>query len=63
MSKLGTQLNARSADFQANAQAMRAVVDDLRAQAAKNEQEMRVVMEDGRQRLTKLLTNPPKPAA
>ena len=35
MSKLGTQLNARSADFQANAQAMRAVVDDLRAQAAK----------------------------
>ncbi len=35
MSKLGTQLNARSADFQANAQAMRVVVDDLRAQAAK----------------------------
>ncbi len=35
MSKLGTQLNARSADFQANAQAMRTVVDDLRAQAAK----------------------------
>ncbi len=35
MSKLGTQLNARSADFQANAQAMQAVVDDLRAQAAR----------------------------
>ncbi|QNN56757.1 methylcrotonoyl-CoA carboxylase [Diaphorobacter ruginosibacter] len=32
MSILGTQLNARSADFQANAQAMQAVVDDLRAQ-------------------------------
>ncbi len=32
MSILGTQLNARSADFQSNAQAMQAVVDDLRAQ-------------------------------
>ena len=32
---LETQLNARSADFQANAQAMRAVVDDLRAQIDK----------------------------
>ncbi|WP_313303194.1 carboxyl transferase domain-containing protein [Diaphorobacter sp.] len=32
MSILGTQLNARSADFQANAQAMQGVVDDLRAQ-------------------------------
>ena len=31
MSILGTQLNPRSADFQANAAAMRAVVDDLRA--------------------------------
>jgi 3-methylcrotonyl-CoA carboxylase beta subunit len=35
MSILETQLNARSADFQANAQAMRAVVDDLRAQVEK----------------------------
>jgi 3-methylcrotonyl-CoA carboxylase beta subunit len=35
MSILETQLNARSADFQANAQAMRAVVDDLKAQVAK----------------------------
>jgi 3-methylcrotonyl-CoA carboxylase beta subunit len=32
---LETQLNARSADFQANAQAMQAVVDDLKAQIAK----------------------------
>ncbi len=32
---LETQLNARSADFQANAQAMRAAVDDLKAQIAK----------------------------
>ena len=32
---LETQLNARSADFQANAQAMRAVVDDLKAQVEK----------------------------
>ncbi|WP_353234065.1 carboxyl transferase domain-containing protein [Diaphorobacter ruginosibacter] len=31
MSILGTQLNPRSADFQSNAQAMQAVVDDLRA--------------------------------
>ena len=30
MSTLGTQLNPRSADFQANAAAMRALVDDLR---------------------------------
>jgi len=35
MPALETQLNARSADFQANATAMRAVVDDLRAQVAK----------------------------
>ncbi|GAB2455900.1 biotin-dependent carboxyl transferase [Comamonas humi] len=34
MSKLASQLNARSADFQTNAQAMRQVVDDLRAKAA-----------------------------
>ncbi len=32
MSTLGTQLNPRSADFQANAAAMRALVDDLRLQ-------------------------------
>ena len=32
MSTLASQLNPRSADFQANAAAMRAVVDDLRAQ-------------------------------
>jgi 3-methylcrotonyl-CoA carboxylase beta subunit len=32
---LETQLNARSADFQANAMAMRAVVDDLRTQLEK----------------------------
>ena len=47
-------------DFQERSYAIK---DEMRAQAAKNEQEMRVVMEDGRQRLTKLLTNPPKPAA
>ena len=35
MSQLRSQLNARSADFQINAQAMRALVDDLRAQTAK----------------------------
>ncbi len=35
MPALETQLNARSADFQANATAMRALVDDLRAQVAK----------------------------
>ncbi|TDS79457.1 carboxyl transferase domain-containing protein [Comamonas sp. JUb58] len=35
MSKLATQLNARSADFQTNAQAMRSIVEDLRAQSAK----------------------------
>ncbi len=35
MSALETQLNARSADFQANAAAMRAVVDDLHVQVAK----------------------------
>ncbi len=35
MSKLETKLNARSADFQANATAMRALVDDLHAQFAK----------------------------
>ena len=38
MSKLETKLNARSADFQANAAAMRALVDDLRQQFAKVEQ-------------------------
>lgn len=37
MSKLETKLNARSADFQANAAAMRALVDDLHAQFAKVE--------------------------
>jgi 3-methylcrotonyl-CoA carboxylase beta subunit len=36
MSTLETQLNARSADFQTNAAAMRAAVDDLRAQVAKS---------------------------
>jgi 3-methylcrotonyl-CoA carboxylase beta subunit len=35
MTILNSQLNARSADFQANAAAMRAVVDDLRAQVEK----------------------------
>ena len=35
MSVLETKLNARSADFQANAAAMRALVDDLRVQVAK----------------------------
>ena len=35
MSLLETQLNARSADFQANAAAMQGVVDDLRAQVTK----------------------------
>ena len=35
MTVLQTQLNPRSADFQANAQAMRTVVDDLKAQVAK----------------------------
>lgn len=35
MSALETQLNARSADFQANAAAMRALVDDLTAKVAK----------------------------
>jgi 3-methylcrotonyl-CoA carboxylase beta subunit len=35
MTILDTQLNARSADFQANAAAMRAVVDDLKAQIDK----------------------------
>ncbi|QHE84101.1 carboxyl transferase domain-containing protein [Hydrogenophaga sp. BPS33] len=35
MPTLETQLNARSADFQANAQAMQALVDDLRAQIDK----------------------------
>jgi 3-methylcrotonyl-CoA carboxylase beta subunit len=35
MPALETQLNARSADFQANAAAMRALVDDLNAQIAK----------------------------
>ncbi|WP_342129670.1 carboxyl transferase domain-containing protein [Hydrogenophaga sp. OTU3427] len=35
MTTLDTQLNARSADFQANASAMRAVVDDLKAQVAR----------------------------
>ena len=35
MPVLPTQLNARSADFLANAQAMRTVVADLKAQIAK----------------------------
>ena len=35
--KLDTKLNARSAEFQANASAMRALVDDLHAQFAKVE--------------------------
>ena len=35
MSTLDTKLNARSADFQANADAMRALVDDLHVQIAK----------------------------
>ncbi|MDO9147697.1 MAG: carboxyl transferase domain-containing protein [Hydrogenophaga sp.] len=35
MTVLNTQLNARSADFQANAAAMRVVVDDLKAQVEK----------------------------
>ncbi|MDD5480293.1 carboxyl transferase domain-containing protein [Rhodoferax sp.] len=38
MPVLHTQLNARSADFQANAAAMRALVDDLRAKFAQVEQ-------------------------
>ena len=38
MSKIETKLNARSADFQANAAAMRALVDDLHKQFAKVEQ-------------------------
>ncbi|SFB91851.1 3-methylcrotonyl-CoA carboxylase beta subunit [Polaromonas sp. OV174] len=36
MTTLTTQLNARSADFQANASAMRALVDDLHVQLAKS---------------------------
>ena len=35
MPVLSTQLNARSADFKANAYAMRAVIDDLNAKLAK----------------------------
>ena len=35
MTQLASQLNARSADFQANASAMRALVDDLHIQLAK----------------------------
>ena len=38
MSKLVSQLNPRSEAFQANAAAMRALVDDLRAQFARVEQ-------------------------
>ncbi len=38
MTRLSTQLNSRSADFQANAAAMRALVQDLRAQFAQIEQ-------------------------
>ena len=38
MTKLESRLNPRSADFQANAAAMRALVDDLRAQFARVEQ-------------------------
>ena len=36
MTTLDTQLNARSADFQANAAAMRTLVDDLHVQLAKS---------------------------
>ena len=36
MTQLATQLNARSADFQSNAAAMRALVDDLHVQLAKS---------------------------
>ena len=35
MPAIQSKLNARSADFQANANAMRALVDDLKAQVAK----------------------------
>ena len=35
MSVIETKLNARSADFQANAAAMQALVDDLQAQVQK----------------------------
>ncbi|MCB1966895.1 MAG: methylcrotonoyl-CoA carboxylase, partial [Candidatus Accumulibacter sp.] len=35
MPALQTQLNARSADFKANAEAMRSVVSDLRATVAR----------------------------
>ena len=35
MPQLDTQLNVRSADFQANAQAMRTLVDDLKQQLAR----------------------------
>jgi acetyl-CoA carboxylase carboxyltransferase component len=35
MPAIDTQLNARSADFQANAAAMKAVVDDLKVQIEK----------------------------
>ena len=35
MSALETQLNSRSAEFQANAAAMRTLVDDLRQQVAR----------------------------
>ena len=35
--KIDTNLNARSAEFQVNATAMRALVDDLHAQFAKVE--------------------------
>ena len=39
MTTLATQLNARSADFQANAAAMKVVVDDLKAQVLRLELE------------------------
>jgi hypothetical protein len=35
MPSLSTKLNARSADFKANADAMRALIDDLNARLAK----------------------------
>jgi len=35
MPPIASQLNPRSADFQANAQAMRALVDDLHTQVAR----------------------------
>lgn len=47
-------------DFQERSYAIK---DEMRKQATQNEQEVRAVMEDGRARLTKLLTNPPPSAS